>query len=163
MKMTNPVLPSLRDIHLPPERGWWPPAPGWWLLVALVVGVSVWWVVRRWRVRRRVRARERVLAQFDAALAAVDAPPAKLAAASEMLRRAARVHDAAAATFAGDAWLQFLDGLDVGKPFSQGAGRALIDGAFRPRLDDDISPAIALARARFVELCAGGDLESGHA
>lgn len=27
----------LKDIHLPEEILWWPPAPGWWLLLILVI------------------------------------------------------------------------------------------------------------------------------
>ena len=44
----------LRDIHLPPEVAFWPPAVGWWLLV-LLAGVAFYaWL--RWRWRLRVRA-----------------------------------------------------------------------------------------------------------
>ena len=35
----------LKDIHLPPEIGIWPPAPGWWVLLILVlavIGLSIW-------------------------------------------------------------------------------------------------------------------------
>ena len=37
----NPQL-QLRDIHLPAEPSWWPPAPGWWLLAILLMA-RVWW------------------------------------------------------------------------------------------------------------------------
>jgi len=159
----NPALPALHDIHLPPAPGWWPPAPGWWALMVLVVGGLAWFGWTRWQARRRVRTQERMLAQFDAALAAVVEPPAKLAAASELLRRAARCDHAAAATLVGEAWLDFLDGADADKPFSRGAGRALLDGAFRPHLNDDATPALELARARFAQLLRGRSAESGHA
>ncbi|MEM7564901.1 MAG: DUF4381 domain-containing protein, partial [Pseudomonadota bacterium] len=48
---------DLRDIHLPSESLWWPPAPGWWVLAFLILVVAVmlprimrWW--RRKPLRR---------------------------------------------------------------------------------------------------------------
>ena len=61
----NPGAPDplqLRDIHLPADPGWWPPAPGWWLLAAVLVALLAWAVVFGWR-RVQVRPhRPRVLA-----------------------------------------------------------------------------------------------------
>lgn len=148
----NPEL-QLRDIHLPPEPSWWPPAPGWWLLAALVV-VTAWWIARglarRARVKRRIAA---LYAEFDAA-AAIAAPHERLAAVSELLRRAARSADPSAAALRGDAWLRFLDG--TGDPlFSAGPGRALLDGPYRGSVAPEVAAAaIAPARRRFVELVA---------
>ncbi len=131
----NPQL-ELRDIHLPPEPSWWPPAPGWWLLalLVLVLGYLLLRVLRlRWRARRRRLALQ---AEFDAALDLAD-PSAQLAAISQLLRRAARVRSPAAATLVGDAWLEFLDQA-IDPPaafFTRGAGRMLQDGPYRPAPD----------------------------
>lgn len=149
----NPEL-QLRDIHLPPEPSWWPPAPGWWLL-AMLLAFVVWRVtrysLRRWRARQRKLALQ---AEFDGALSATD-PAAQLAAISQLLRRAARQADPAAATLVGPTWLAFLDratGLDSA-PFSAGPGRVLLDGPYRSGLDaDSVNALIAPARQCFLKL-----------
>lgn len=154
----------LQDIHLPPPPGVWPPAPGWWLL-ALVLAASVGFAAlqwrRYWRRRRLRRARERL---FDATLQAATEPAARLAALSQLLRRAARSGAMpASATLAGDDWLRFLDGDDAAYPFSGGAGRLLLEGPFRAPAThtDDASIALAaleaLARQRYLQLLEAGD------
>ena len=142
----------LRDIHLPPEPAWWPPAPGWWILCALVMlGLLLFarWLQRRWRQHARLTA---LRAQFDRA-AIIDDPVARVAAISELLRRAARVHDADATQLQGADWLRFLDGGDAAAEFTHGPGRILIDGAYRPRLEAHLADALLPpARRRFLQL-----------
>ncbi len=142
----------LRDVHLPPPPSWWPPAPAWWLvfggvlLVALVIGTWLW-------LRRRRRLRWEAL--FDHQVAAAGSGPARLAAASELLRRAARRVDADAVQLQGEVWLRFLDGRKL-HDFSAGEGRILLEGGYRPQADEaDVQRAVQLARARFLELMAG--------
>ena len=44
-------LSELRDVHLPTEPSWWPPAEGWWYLLGIIIGGLVvfglcylyWW------------------------------------------------------------------------------------------------------------------------
>ena len=57
--------PQLRDIHLPPDPGWWPPAPGWWLLALLLLLSGVFASRHAWRALRVRRWRRRVLAELD--------------------------------------------------------------------------------------------------
>lgn len=149
--MPDPTL-LLRDIHQPPAPSWWPPAPGWWLLAAtvLAVGAALAW----WRARRRRRAHTRARL-FDAAIAQAPDAPARVAAMSELLRRAARRRDAAADRLQGEAWLAFLDDADATRPFSQGAGRLLLDGGFRRDVDEaELDALQTLARARFLRWMA---------
>lgn len=137
--------PQLRDIHLPPEPGWWPPAPGWWLAAALALLLLAWlgrllW--RRLRQRRRLRAIDVLV---DAAAARFEAAPdgAALAAElSQLLRRAARAQDPAAAALHGEAWLHWLDGADPAAPFSCGAGRLLLDAPYRTAVAPDAAAAV---------------------
>ena len=148
-----PPLP-LRDIHQPPAPSWWPPAPGWWWLAAVLLallGCGLWW----WLRRRRRRAA--VVQVFDAHLASADTAAGRIAAMSELLRRAARRHRPGAERLHGDAWLAFLDGgADASggpRQFSEGEGRVLLEAGFRREVDDSVADALLpLARRRYLEL-----------
>jgi len=131
---------DLRDIHLPAEPSWWPPAPGWWLLALIVIALLVYLGRRLLGIRRRHRQRRhllRALADVRKAHPLTTDAPAALAAASELLRRACRRHAPDALTLQGEAWLQFLDDDREDAPFSRGPGRLLLDGPYRPRVDAD--------------------------
>jgi hypothetical protein len=146
--MADPTL-VLRDIHQVTPPAWWPPAPGWWLLAAalLVAATGVW----LWRARRRRRQR-RIAQLFDEAIAAEGAPSAQIAAMSGLLRRAARRRDRLADKLDGDAWLAFLDAGDARRPFTQGDGRLLLEGGFRPHADPgQVASLRVLARDRFID------------
>lgn len=148
--MTPPTGPQLRDIHLPAEPGWWPPAPGWWLLAALVVIA----LVLLWRVlaRRRGLARQRTQLrdEFDALLRRhPDSAASRIAEISVFLRRAGKRYAPAQHALRDDDWLRFLDADDPARPFSTGAGRILIDGPYRPHVAPDEVDALAdLVRQR---------------
>lgn len=143
----------LRDIHLPVAPGWWPPAPGWWLLavIALVVaGVAAAALWRRFRRRRALRL------LFDRRLAAADTPAGQVAAMSELLRRAARERDPAAAALQGADWLAFLDQDPAGPRFGDDLGRLLLEGGFRRDVDPAAVEALRnVARARFLRWSGG--------
>lgn len=148
----SPNALVLRDIHQPPPPGWWPPAPGWWILAAIVLAIgmaAVWFAARR---KRRQRA---IVALFDETIEQAQTPAARVAAMSELLRRAARRRDPGADRLQGDDWLRFLDGDRGLCEFSQGAGRLLLDGGYRR--DVDAAPLAALqplARRRYLQLMA---------
>jgi Domain of unknown function (DUF4381) len=152
----NPAL-QLRDIHLPPEPSWWPPAPGWWLLAVLTIVLLVVLVrllQRRWRVRKRMAA---LNAEFDAVISIVESS-ARLAAISQLLRRAARLRHPGAANLQGEAWLRFLDSVSgdaYAAPFNAGVGRVLLDGPYRANIDPKVVEAlVAPARRCFLALVA---------
>lgn len=147
-----PAAIALRDIHEPPAPGWWPPAPGWWVLAMLLLLVPLFWWAHHQRRARHWRA---MVALFDTTVADAASPTARIAAMSELLRRAARTRDPAADRLQGDDWLAFLDQGLEGTGFSSGAGRALLDAAYRPDIGDiDIDALHALSRARFVSWMA---------
>ena len=142
----NPGGPQLADIHLPAAPSWWPPAPGWWVLAVLLVAAFAalaWWLRRR---AQRARVRKMLRAEFETALALTAAPgeeARQVAALSTLLRRAALRFSPRNATLQGQAWLRFLDAGDPARPFSEGAGRLLLDGPYRPSVDADAARALA--------------------
>jgi len=151
----NPADLPLRDVHLPPAPSWWPLAPGWWMILAIItlIIVVVLAVLGYWRYQRYRRARW--LRLFDHQIAAAPDPVSQIAAVSELLRRAARQVDRKAVQLQGSAWLRFLDGSQPGQ-FSRGAGRLLVDGSFKPHLEEaQVNEVCQLARHRFIELMSG--------
>jgi hypothetical protein len=162
--MNIAAAPALRDIHLPPAPSWWPPAPGWWVLATLAAFLLVWLCSRAFRRTRQRHRMQSVLREFDRAVVAAPNPSASLAAASALLRRAARLHDPAALQMCGDAWLAYLDGTNPARPFSRGEGRALADGMFNRIADaTQATAALHIARDRLRELLMSAPLGQPHA
>lgn len=154
MPGVDPAALPLRDIHLPPPPGLWPPAPGWWLLAALcvVLGIAVFLFIRP---ARRLRYRRQALRQLaelekDGQLT----PEALLAALSALLRRAAlcAFDREACAGLTGEARLKFLDQGLKDEPFSRGPGYALGLGPYQPVCDYDRAALLALCRRRLKKL-----------
>ncbi len=147
----KPAELVLRDVHLPPAPSWWPPAPGWWMVFAALLVVALVVLAFAVRRRRRVRSWQRL---FDEA-ARLPQANQRIAAISELLRRAARRIDADADRLQGEDWLRFLDG-GKRRDFSAGPGRVLLDGGYRREVaDEDAARLLPPARERFLELMAG--------
>ncbi len=131
----------LRDIHLPPAVGSWPPAIGWWLLLGLLLAAFYlgWGYWQRRRLQRLALARLNALARrSDAQL------PAAL---SCLLRQAVISHfPSHAAGLTGQSWLEFLDRPFADRPFTTGVGRCLVDAPYRPEPQVDNAALIALCR-----------------
>lgn len=154
--MAAPASLVLRDIHATTAPSWWPPAPGWWILAGTIIAAVV--LLMWWRTRER-RRRAVVAVLFDEQVDAASTPPLQIAAMSELLRRAARRHDAGADTLHGEDWLRHLDAAaptrrrkaPVRTDFSSGPGRLLLDGGFRRDVNPaEVAALRALARQRFL-------------
>lgn len=124
----------LRDIHLPQDVGWWPPAIGWWVLIILAL-LFVYGVIRVYRYFTRRTATTQATRLLDTLRHNDDmAPLEKVQQLSCLLRRLAISTDARSevAGLHGIAWVNYLDQSMPGTPFTQGPGRLLADGPFQP-------------------------------
>ena len=131
----DPLELPLRDIHLPEAPGLWPLAPGWWLLAVLLVAmISAAAVLLRRRRRDRRRLVRQELQRLRRGYRDDGDAAALLRKTSELLRRALieRCGRTEVAALAGPDWLRLLDGDDPSRPFSEGPGRILADGPYRP-------------------------------
>jgi hypothetical protein len=153
--MPSDLLQQLRDIHLPAEPGWWPPAPGWWLLAALLAAAFAWMIgqlINRARHRRPGRRARQLFTDLQAAYQAGDLPAATFVHESNELLKRLLIHgfgiDAARAA-SDHTWLRLLDER-YGKPeFTQGPGRALGNDRFRRSPSADIELLAALLDSFF--------------
>ena len=139
---------QLRDIHLPPEPGFWPPAPGWWLLAGIGAVLLVWlaFVLRRRLAHRRLQ--RRVLAEL-AALAGSDDGARAAAEVSALLKRVAlaRFPRQEVAPLAGEAWLEFLDRTGGNGRFRTGPGRPLAEAPYARQSGLALPPLLEAAHA----------------
>ena len=135
--------PELRDIHLPADGLWWPPAPGWWVLLALLAAIAVslaWWRRRRRHpsarrlLRREVEAMRRGYRQGQAD------SDSTVTAVARLLRRTLIGYlgrrETAAST--GDAWLAQLEQLTPRHGFSPEQLQLLARGRYRRDVDCDV-------------------------
>ncbi|PIE00555.1 MAG: hypothetical protein CSA79_03280 [Thiothrix nivea] len=142
----NPETLPLRDIHLPPEIGFWPPAPGWWILLVLVLLAVLWlfaWRRRQPVYRRRiVQPALRELQRIEQDYAAD--PAEMIRQLSILLRRSAISlqgrHRTAGLT--GQEWLHFLDQQQNREVFTRRFAEMLTEQPYRQQLQGD---ATALA------------------
>ena len=143
----NDALSQLKDIHLPPPVNWWPPAPGWWLLAVLVLAalLALAWFVRR-RIKRVDLYQVSLQELADIRSHYAEEPDAQRLAAelSRLLRRVAITlwPEAEVASLTGKDWLAWLDARIDGNAFTEGAGRFLEEGTYRP--GGDLQDAQAL-------------------
>ncbi|HWU75618.1 MAG TPA: DUF4381 domain-containing protein [Rhodanobacter sp.] len=140
--------PDLRDIHLPAEPSWWPPAPGWWVLVLIFLG-AVLAMAWYWRRQRRKRQQQRgILLELDRLVEQhrQDGDQAALIGGMhQLLRRMARRHDALATQQRGDIWRQTLARVPVDAATLERL-LALDELIYRPPTAFDEAASIAAVR-----------------
>lgn len=137
--MNADPLDALKDIYLPVEPHWWPPAPGWWITAALIFAM-LWLCGRRfWAYRaatRPIRAAQRMIDSLIAEEATATSNDATLAnQCNEVLKRllVVALGMRTLTNQSGETWLRTLDQLSMTTSFTQGAGSALGEDRFRPQ------------------------------
>jgi hypothetical protein len=137
------LLEQLRDLQLPAEPVWWPPAPGWWLLAVLAIAGMVV-LVRRISaaIRRRRPIREaRTLYQklHNDYLSGTIDDRSYLHESNELLKRLLihGLHDNSARKANDEDWLRILDQRSHSTEFSDGPGRQLSNQRFREEPESD--------------------------
>ena len=153
----DPSQLPLRDLHLPDPVGWWPLAPGWWLLIAIVLMLAAWGLMRwlrQWRYNAPRRYALRQLKGLEADYLEHRNPVLLAKRVSHLLRRAVLAYAPRddVAGLIGDAWLARLDdGLSVPYFHTEG-GRSLLTLPYRDPENDvadaDINALLAAARMR---------------
>lgn len=148
-------LQQLRDIHIPAEPNWWPPAPGWWLLAGICLA-ALFWLSRLWRARRQRQAPLRQAGKLYHELHTsyvddqIDAT-AYVHGTNELLKRLL-IHTQAlpqAGSANHEAWLGLLDNIADSTEFTEGAGQVLGNSRFAPKVAIDEPSFDALIR-RFI-------------
>jgi len=125
------LLAQLRDVHLPEQPGWWPPAIGWWVLAlvltTLLAAALLFW--RRWRANAWRRAALREHHRLQSAGASM----ATVRALSVLMRRVAlRVEPRQNVASATDQqWLQTLDRIGNTRDYTNGVGGLLAVWPYR--------------------------------
>ena len=61
-QLNNILEQQLRDVHTPDAISWWPLAIGWWVLIALIVGLSVFSLIKFFK-NRRINAYRKLASQ----------------------------------------------------------------------------------------------------
>jgi len=143
--MESDPLQQLRDVHLPPDPAWWPPALGWWIVVLATIALIVWLIwraTRAYRSRAPIRAARHLLEdiydQYQAgAISAVD----YLHQCNELLKRllVRALGREQMGRLSGRPWLHALDQVSNSTSFTEGPGDALGDMRFtaHPQIDVD--------------------------
>lgn len=156
-------LANLRDINLPADVSWWPPAPGWWLLFLLLLTLG-WLCVRavvRWHYSPR-RSALRLLQTLRRDLPNNKSNVLTLRAISVLLRRCALTQYPSMniAGLIGEQWLQFLDETGKTSAFSQGPGQALGEASYQKDLTYDADAVFALVEQWIRQAMPGIKYES---
>ncbi len=141
----------LRDIHLPEPISWWPLALGWWLILAALVGFTLFacWYIKKRKTPTLKKEAIKELERIECLLHMKEDPACCLAELSVFLRRvilSQKSDTPRRASLTGDAYLRLLDKPLGTAEFSQGAGRILLAGPYQAEADYE-------AVLELVELC----------
>lgn len=159
--MQPDLLQQLRDLQLPANPTWWPPAPGWWLVAALLLalgwlGVGI--ALRAYRRRRPIRRARQLHTELWARYQAGELDDRGYVDGCNELLKRLMIHGLgidAARRASDQPWLQLLDQA-LGEPaFTQGPGRMLGEHRFRPAPVADPAALAALVSRLLARISPG--------
>jgi hypothetical protein len=144
----------LRDIHLPPDIGWWPLAWGWWLVIGLsllAVFALVWWLLQRPTSTQRasLSAQASALQELDRIEQQYQNDPLGLVRELSVLLRRIAISlygRRSVAGLTGVSWLQFLDNQGSSPVFSQRFQQALTELPYRAQGSADVNALVQEVR-----------------
>lgn len=126
---------QLQDIHLPESASFWPLALGWWILIAAIVLIASWLIIKALKQAKRKKYQRTILAKFKVLEQKLKANPSNAAVAeiNTLLRQLAITYypRSEIASLTGGDWLHFLDESGDTHDFSRGAGRILIEAPYQ--------------------------------
>lgn len=104
--MNNP-LADLKDIHVPADLGWWPPAYGWWLLTLIVLSLTTWLFIFCLKRHQQNLAKRQTLKAVELIQADSANWPLEF---NSLLKRLVQTYqpDLAMQSLHGDKWVDFL-------------------------------------------------------
>jgi hypothetical protein len=138
------LLQQLRDLHLPTDPSWWPPAPGWWLLAALMIAAVVVAIRKLQQVQVQRRPFRQARALYAALYAEFQAGNIDdrdyLNRSNELLKRLVifGIGENRARQANDVEWLALLDTLAGSQAFTGGAGAPLGNQRFSSSPEADI-------------------------
>jgi len=152
--MSNTNTLPLRDIHLPADIAWWPPAIGWWFVAGLIllsIAITLW-LYRRKQRRQLYNAALQELTHIQRCHEQKQDNQILIQSLSIWLRRVCISHYPAVdiAGLTGNAWLKFLDknmtATSTPQAFSQGAGKQLLSAPYQNTQQQDNTELLSLCR-----------------
>ncbi len=151
--------PILKDIHNPVAISWWPPAPGWYVLVVLVLLIIIAAVFAFKYYKRKNSIKKTAMDQFkliQQAYARDSNAPQAVQALNKLLRQVslAKAPRENVASLFGLQWLQFLDKIYSGDEFETGAGKLLVEEAYKKNSDLNLDALFALIQQWLQKTCA---------
>ncbi len=141
MSMNSDPLAGLRDIHLPPDIGWWPPALGWWFVLLLGILLVIFTVRKFWKFLMSRRYRKEALAELKMIQnGGADAGSIRILQDLAVLMRRVALHRSGrreVSDLSGDEWLKFLDRMGNTDDFTIGAGKVFGEEMYKATAEID--------------------------
>ena len=143
--MQTDPLQQLRDVHMPADPGWWPPAPGWWMVAVVLIALLAWLsykLLQAWRARAAIREAKQLHAEHLARFNSGEIDAQRYTdVTNELIKRllVVALGKTHLAPLSGDAWLQALDASSRSEAFTSGPGAALGAARYSQNPEVDVS------------------------